>query len=80
MSHSRILGSWAIAIFPAAANPVQVVDFTRNSQTLQNTQSKQVDFTVNITRPQSFAELIQQAEIIAANLTRLGFQENSKLR
>lgn len=86
MSHSRILGtvfilgSWAIAISPVTANPVEVVDFTRNSQTLQSTQSKQVDFTVNITRPQSFAELIQQAEIIAANLTRLGFQENSKLR
>lgn len=86
MSHSRILSKvlilsgWAIAISPVAANPERVVDFTPNSQTLQSPQSKQVDFTVNITRPQSFAELMQQAEIIAANLTRLGFSENSKLR
>lgn len=86
MSHSRILGtvfilsSWAIATTPVAANPVRVVDFAPNSHTLQITQSKQVDFTVNITRPQSFAELMQQAEIIAANLTRLGFRENSRLR
>ena len=91
MSHSRILSavfilsswtfsSWAIATSPVAANPVRVVDFAPNSHTLQSTQSKQVDFTVNITRPQSFAELMQQAEIIAANLTRLGFKENAGLR
>jgi hypothetical protein len=85
MSFSRMLGtisilsSWAIATYPVAANPTQIVDFAPNSHTLQSTQSKQINFTLHITRTQSFAELMQQAELTATKLTQQGFTENSRL-
>jgi hypothetical protein len=74
-----ILSSWAIAISPAAANPTRIVDFAPNSHTLQSTQSKQINFTLHITRTQSFAQLMQQAELAATKLTQQGFTENSRL-
>lgn len=85
MSFSRMLGtisilsSWAIAVSPAAANPTRIVDFAPNSHTLQSTQSKQINFTLHITRTQSFAQLMQQAELTATKLTQQGFTENSRL-
>jgi hypothetical protein len=86
MSYRRILGTVtilsaaAIATSPVAANPTQIVDFAPNSYTLQSTQSKQIDFTLHITRTQSFAEIMQKAELTATNLIERGFAENSRLR
>jgi len=74
-----ILSSWAIASSPVAANPTQIVDFAPNSHTLQSTQSKQINFTLHITRTQSFTALMQQAELTATKLTQQGFTENSRL-
>ena len=78
LSAVSIFSSLGICLTPAWAENKQI-DFTPDGQSNQNAQTKQFDLTLNVDNVQTFADLRQQAELLARSFIEQGFAESSSI-
>jgi hypothetical protein len=74
-----ILSSFIIDL-RAVGSETQQIEFAPNSQGRQDAQTRQINFTLNTQSAQTFADLMQQAELVATNLIRQGFAQNPSVK
>lgn len=81
---------WSIAIavsilssvinVDAIKSEAQQIEFAPNSQDRQDAQTRQINFTLNTQSAQTFADLMQQAELVATNLIQQGFAQSPSVQ
>lgn len=74
-----ILSSFVINVY-AIESEAQQIEFAPNSQDRQDARTRQINFTLNTQSAQTFADLMQQAELVATNLIQQGFAQSSSVQ